>query len=178
MALTHGLATSSTFSPCSRHALLSALSFLAPFHLPHLFFFSLHLPLRQVKTYKYLLGFNSIFTFFKILKYLSHIPMFARLVNILGACLEDVASFLINCGISFLAFAGAFHLTYGNHMAEFATMGESFMTLYRFSMGDWDVGQLQSFQVTPHYVPVFLRGRILASTEIPSFLSKLIPPPI
>lgn len=64
----------------------------------------------------------------------------------------DVASFLINCGISFLAFAGAFHLTYGNHMSDFATMGESFMTLYRFSMGDWDVALLQSYQVGCAYL--------------------------
>ena len=166
----------------------------------------------------------------------------------------DVASFLINCGISFLAFAGikrylflttfvhanfpprtilecvsvspfsvlthepphplstyrhkpgAFHLTYGNHMAEFATMGESFMTLYRFSMGDWDVGQLQSFQV------MFVRSFVYYSSncnpllrthpfrlchitcsffssvdaslpllrylKMPSLLSKLNPPPI
>ena len=99
-----------------------------------------------IKSYKYALGFNCIFTFFKILKYLSHIPMFARLVKILGACMEDVGSFLINCFISFMAFAGAFHLTYGNHMIEFATINESFMTLYRMSMGDWDVQLLQSFQ--------------------------------
>ena len=99
-----------------------------------------------VKSYKYALGFNCIFTFFKILKYLSHIPMFARLVKVLGACVEDVAAFLINLAIMAFAFAGAFHLTYGNHMLEFATMGETFMTLYRFSMGDWDVGALQAFQ--------------------------------
>ena len=49
-------------------------------------------------------------------------------------------------GIMAFAFAGAFHLTYGNHMLEFATMGETFMTPYRFSMGDWDVGALQAFQ--------------------------------
>ena len=111
-------------------------------------FLYLAAPAAWVKNYKYLLGFNSIFTFFKILKYLSHIPMFARLVKILGACVEDVASFAINCFISMLAFAGAFHLTYGNHMFEFATIGESFLTLYRYSMGDWDIPLLQSFQPT------------------------------
>lgn len=101
---------------------------------------------NSIKSFKYLLGFNSIFTFFKILKYLSHIPMFARLVKVLGACVEDVTAFLINCGIAMIAFAGAFHLTYGNHMFEFASMSESILTLYRYSMGDWDVAQLQSFQ--------------------------------
>jgi polycystin 1L2 len=111
-------------------------------------FVYLSAPAAWVKIYKYLLGFNCIFTFFKILKYLSHIPMFARLVKILGASVEDVASFSINLIISMTAFAGAFHLTYGNHMAEFATWGESFMTLFRYSMGDWDIVLLESYQPT------------------------------
>jgi hypothetical protein len=89
-------------------------------------FLYLSAPAAWVKLYKYLLGLNSIFTFLKILKYLSHIPMFARLVKILGACVEDVAAFVINCGICLFAFAGALHLTYGNHMFEFATPGTHF----------------------------------------------------
>jgi hypothetical protein len=109
-------------------------------------FVFLSAPANWVKAYKYALGFNSILTFFKILKYLSHIPMFARLVKILSASIEDVCSFMINVFISLLAFAGAFHLTYGNHMFEFATWGESFMTLFRYSFGDWDIPLLQSYQ--------------------------------
>ena len=111
----------------------------------------------QILNYKYVMGFCSILTFARVFKLLGHIPFMARLVNILSACAEDVLSFLCCSMVVFCGYMGAFHLTYGNHLKEWATYGESLMSLYRITHGEWDYDGMVEYQPTigPFYFVTF-----------------------
>ena len=101
---------------------------------------------NQILGYKYVMGFNSILTFLRIFKLLGHIPFMARLVNILAASVEDVLSFLLCAMVVLLGYCGAFHLTYGSHMPEFASYNECLMSLYRITHGEWDYDTMRYYQ--------------------------------
>ena len=110
----------------------------------------------QIVSYKYLMGFNSILTLVRIFKLLGHVPFMARLVNILSGSAEDVIAFLLCCMVLFIGFSGAFHLTYGTHLKEWATFAECFMSLYRMANGEWDYdGMVEYSPMGTFYFVIF-----------------------
>jgi hypothetical protein len=50
----------------------------------------------------------------------------------------DVGAFFFVFVILFIGFGICAHLLFGNDIESFSSVGEAFLTLFRYMLGDWD----------------------------------------
>jgi hypothetical protein len=75
---------------------------------------------------------------FKIFKYISITKRLTRISKALFKALPDVGAFFFVFVVLFIGFGISAHLLFGNDMKNFASLGETFLTLFRMMLGDWD----------------------------------------
>jgi len=85
---------------------------------------------------------NALVMWFKILKYVSITRRLKRIAKALGKAAPDVVAFLFVFCILFIGFGIPGYLLFGNDVANFSSVGITFMTLFRMMLGDWDYGSI------------------------------------
>jgi hypothetical protein len=75
---------------------------------------------------------------FKIFKYISITKRLTRISKALFKALPDVGAFFFVFVILFIGFGLSAHLLFGNDILGFSSIGETFLTLFRMMLGDWD----------------------------------------
>lgn len=75
---------------------------------------------------------------FKIFKYISITKRLTRISKALFKALPDVSAFFFVFIVLFIGFGISAHLLFGNDIKRFSSVGESFLTLFRMMLGDWD----------------------------------------
>lgn len=80
----------------------------------------------------------------KIFKYISFNKTMTQLSSTLGKCAKDLAGFAVMFFIIFLAFTQLGYLLFGTQVKDFSNFKNSFFTLFRIILGDFDFDQLES----------------------------------
>jgi len=93
------------------------------------------------------LAIEALLVYFKVFKYVGHVPYIRRFGASMAKARKDMAAFLVVFAITMLSFATAFHLAFGTDVHELRDMGASFMTLMRFIVGDINVQPLLSLNM-------------------------------
>lgn len=75
---------------------------------------------------------------FKIFKYISITKRLTRISKALFKALPDVSAFFFVFVVLFIGFGISAHLLFGNDIVAFSSVGETFLTLFRMMLGDWD----------------------------------------
>jgi len=86
---------------------------------------------------------NFFLIYFKVFKYLSHVPRMDSMLVTVSTCAFDLLLFLLMFFVILFGFASAFFITFGADVSDFRTLSESFGTLMRILLGDFDYGALQ-----------------------------------
>ena len=81
---------------------------------------------------------NALVMWFKIFKYISITRRLTRIAKALGKAAPDIVAFLFVFCVLFIGFGISGHLLFGNDVANFASVGIAFMTMFRMMLGDWD----------------------------------------
>jgi len=79
----------------------------------------------------------------KIFKYISFNKTMTQLSSTLGKCAKDLAGFAVMFFIIFLAFTQLGYLLFGTQVKDFSNFQNSFFTLFRIILGDFDFEQLE-----------------------------------
>lgn len=80
----------------------------------------------------------------KIFKYISFNKTMTQLSSTLGKCAKDLAGFAVMFFIIFLAFTQLGYLLFGTQVKDFSNFQNSFFTLFRIILGDFDFDQLEA----------------------------------
>ncbi|OWF42403.1 polycystic kidney disease 2-like 1 protein isoform X1 [Mizuhopecten yessoensis] len=80
----------------------------------------------------------------KIFKYISFNKTMTQLSSTLGRCAKDLAGFAVMFFIIFLAFTQLGYLLFGTQVKDFSNFQNSFFTLFRIILGDFDFHQLEA----------------------------------
>lgn len=80
----------------------------------------------------------------KIFKYISFNKTMTQLSSTLGKCAKDLAGFAVMFFIIFLAFTQLGYLIFGTQIKDFSSFEDSFFTLFRIILGDFDFVQLEA----------------------------------
>jgi hypothetical protein len=96
---------------------------------------------------------------FKIFKYISITKRLTRISKALFKAMPDVNAFFFVFIVLFIGFGISAHLLFGNDLAIFSSVGESFITLFRMMLGDWDYDSI--VLSAPIMGPVSLKHRKL-----------------
>lgn len=84
------------------------------------------------------------FAWIKIFKYISFNKTMTQLSSTLGKCAKDLAGFAVMFFIIFLAFTQLGYLLFGTQVKDFSDFQNSFFTLFRIILGDFDFHQLEA----------------------------------
>ncbi|XP_022315229.1 polycystin-2-like protein 1 isoform X1 [Crassostrea virginica] len=84
------------------------------------------------------------FAWVKIFKYISFNKTMTQLSSTLGRCAKDLLGFAVMFFIIFLAFTQLGYLLFGTQVKDFSNFGNSFFTLFRIILGDFDFHQLEA----------------------------------
>ncbi|KAK3090686.1 hypothetical protein FSP39_013743 [Pinctada imbricata] len=84
------------------------------------------------------------FAWIKIFKYISFNKTMTQLSSTLGRCAKDLAGFAVMFLIIFLAFTQLGYLLFGTQVKDFSSFQDSFFTLFRIILGDFDFHQLEA----------------------------------
>lgn len=84
------------------------------------------------------------FAWIKIFKYISFNKTMTQLSSTLGRCAKDLAGFAVMFFIIFLAFTQLGYLLFGTQVKDFSNFQNSFFTLFRIILGDFDFHQLEA----------------------------------
>jgi hypothetical protein len=98
---------------------------------------------------------------FKIFKYISITKRLTRISKALFKALPDVSAFFFVFVILFIGFGLSAHLLFGNDIEKFSSIGETFLTLFRMMLGDWDYDAI--VMSAPVMGPVRIMFSIFAS---------------
>lgn len=98
---------------------------------------------------------------FKIFKYISITKRLTRISKALFKALPDVSAFFFVFVILFIGFGLSAHLLFGNDIEKFSSIGETFLTLFRMMLGDWDYDAI--VMSAPVMGPVRIMYSIFAS---------------
>ncbi|BFZ03163.1 hypothetical protein BsWGS_06202 [Bradybaena similaris] len=79
----------------------------------------------------------------KIFKYISFNKTMTQLSSTLERCAKDLAGFFVMFIIIFLAFTQLGYLLFGAQVKDFSSFDNSFFTLFRIILGDFDFNQLE-----------------------------------
>ncbi|RUS85640.1 hypothetical protein EGW08_006586 [Elysia chlorotica] len=83
------------------------------------------------------------FAWVKVFKYISFNKTMTQLSTTLSRCAKDLLGFFIMFFIVFLAFTQLGYLLFGTQVNDFSTFMNSFFTLFRIVLGDFDFHQLE-----------------------------------
>ena len=86
---------------------------------------------------------NFFLIYFKIFKYLRHLPRMDAIFTTISAASFDLFLFTVMAVIIFFGFASAFYVCFGMELWEWKTLGDSLGSLMRILLGDFDYPALQ-----------------------------------
>ena len=86
---------------------------------------------------------NFFLIYFKIFKYLRHLPRMDAIFTTISAASFDLFLFTIMAVIIFFGFASAFYVCFGMELEAWKTIGDSLGSLMRILLGDFDYPELQ-----------------------------------
>ncbi|BFZ03162.1 hypothetical protein BsWGS_06200 [Bradybaena similaris] len=90
-----------------------------------------------------LVAVTVFFAWVKIFKYISFNKTMTQLSTTLSRCAKDLLGFFIMFFIVFLAFTQLGYLLFGTQVQDFSTFMNSFFTLFRIILGDFNFYQLE-----------------------------------
>jgi len=95
---------------------------------------------------------------FKVFKYISFNKTMTQLNETLAKCAKDIMGFLVMFLIVFVAFMQWGFLLFGTQVKDFSTVGDSFFTLFRIILGDFDFEAIENANriLGPFYFLVFV----------------------
>ena len=87
-------------------------------------------------------GVNAIVTWLKLLKYLNAFPHLALMTITFGNAIAPTISFMVMFFIFFIGYAQSSYLVFGAALEGYSTIPNSFLSLFRALLGDFDVEEL------------------------------------
>jgi len=90
-----------------------------------------------------LIAFNFFLIYFKIFKYLSHVPRMDAILVTVSSCAFDLALFMVMAVIFLLGFVASFTYCFGPYLSDYATAGATLSMLMRMLLGDFNYPELQ-----------------------------------
>lgn len=94
-------------------------------------------------TAKKLFSFTLLLQIMKVMKFTDHfVPKTSLFTSVLKRASTDLIFFIYSFGVTLVAFAFMFTLQMGSMMAEFDTLFNSIVTLFRALFGDFDVDKI------------------------------------
>ena len=98
--------------------------------------------------YVYGAAFLVFFGWVKLFKYLSFNSTMKQLQVTLERCLSDITGFAVMFGLVLLAFTQLGYMVFGQVIYKYSTPAESFYTLFRIILGDFDFHEMEQ----AHYI--------------------------
>jgi len=103
---------------------------------------SLHAVGWWVRRELMVLSVDALLVYLKVLHFLAEVPYISNLLTTLVRARLQLLCFLVVLTVLVLAFASAFTLAVGTQLADWHTLGQSMLSLLRFTLGDVDVRAL------------------------------------
>jgi len=88
-------------------------------------------------------AFNAVLCFVKIFKYLAISPKLGMLNKVIASAAGDLIGFLFMFVVVMFGFTMAFYMAFGNNVESFNNLFDAAISLFAWSLGDFDVGELQ-----------------------------------
>jgi hypothetical protein len=110
----------------------------------------------------FVLAFNSIILWVRMLDYLSFSATLGPAVRVLGLMVRDLVTFSILFSFILFGFGSAFHEWFGDQ-AAFATLEESILTLFEFSLGEFRYQEMRDSDY-PFFGPLILTVFLFTGT--------------
>ena len=92
--------------------------------------------------YYHVMAPQAFFMLIKVLKYFEAVPQLGLLVDVIADAIVPVLIFGIVAIIPVVGLALAFHVSYGQVLLNYSTVGKSINTLLRMSLGDFDFDEI------------------------------------
>lgn len=92
---------------------------------------------------KNLTAFNALLCWIKLFKYLGVSPNMSQLTRVLSRAWKHILIFLFMFFIVYFGFAKAFYLSFGTEVEGYKSIQDSFYSLFRMLLGDFDFENLQ-----------------------------------
>ena len=112
----------------------------APFH-PNIHY-PLFAPAQAAQAESNLISICSLLVIFKVFKYMKAVPIVDRLFQATRKAAGSLTGFVVVFGVVLFAFTMAFHIGFGLVSKDFRDLGTTFITLFRFVLGDVDVDEI------------------------------------
>ena len=87
---------------------------------------------------------NAVLCFIKIFKYTMNHRQFGQFTNTLTQALNDMALFCVVLFIVMWGYSTAFHVAFGQDLADYMDFSTSFFTLFETMLGDFDMDSVTS----------------------------------
>ena len=85
---------------------------------------------------------NFFLLYFKVFKYLRHMPRMDAILVTISSAATDLAMFIIMSGIVLVGFAAAFYVCFGMSVSEYRSIGDAFGSLIQALLGEFDYQDL------------------------------------
>jgi len=86
--------------------------------------------------------------YFKVFKYLSHVPRMDSILVTVSSCAFDLFLFFIMFSIIMFGFTAAFYIVFGPYMEDYRSLSSAFGTLIRILLGDFDYQSMDAVDGT------------------------------
>jgi len=90
----------------------------------------------------YFNAFNAVLCFLKVFKYLAVSPTLGMLNKVIAVAAPDLFGFLFMFIVIMFGFTIAFYMAFGNNIESFATVSDSAIALFAWSLGGFDYESL------------------------------------
>lgn len=115
-------------------------------------YIDLRTPVQFARTAKNINAFNAFLTWVKVFKYLHFIPRFRILLGTVQYAASRIGVFFVICAIVLFGAAQGFALAFGTNVRGYRNLTQSFFTLTRSLLGDFDFEELR--QENPFLGPI------------------------
>jgi len=102
---------------------------------------------------------SCILVWWKILKYFNLSVRFSIMSNTLTNAVPNILTFLLMFLVVFIAFGAMAMLLYGTTLHQFNSFGYTLISLFLFTLGDFDYHSMND--ITKHFTPVFMFSFII-----------------
>jgi hypothetical protein len=88
-------------------------------------------------------AFNAVLSWIKVFKYLGVSPNMSQLTRVLAAAARPILVFSLMFVVVYFGFATSFYLAFSVDLEGFKTLNDSFFSLFRSLLGDFDFNSLE-----------------------------------
>jgi len=125
-------------------------------------------PVRAMGLSVTLQSMNTFLNWFKLVGYLARYPVFALMTRTLECAVEELSAFAVVFVIVMFGFAQAHSMFFGKQLANYGTISDSFLTLFRAMLGDFDFSETYrvNYIIGPLYFITFVGVAFLVVLNI------------